>query len=106
MKARIASDDEKLPIDFTARTLAKIFFNGSFKEGGRFYLGWWQNVPIEYRKHFTIDMKHTVEYDFSQLNPQMLCCAYNKELGSEDAYDRVLNGEPSGLVKSAFNERI
>ena len=72
LEARIGADDEKLPIDFTARTLVRIFSNGSFKEGGRFYRGWWQNVPSEYRKHITIDMKHTVEYDFSQLNPQML----------------------------------
>lgn len=106
LEARIGADDERLPIDFTARTLVRIFSNGSFKEGGRFYRGWWQNVPIEYRKHITIDMKQTVEYDFSQLNPHMLYFAYNKELGSEDAYDRVLDGEHRDLVKSAFNAMI
>ena len=106
LEARSGADDEKLPIASTARTLVRIFSNGSFKEGGRFYRGWWQNVPSEYRKHITIDMKHTVEYDFSQLNPHMLYYAYNKELGSEDAYDRVLDGEHRGLVKSACNAMI
>lgn len=106
LEAHIGADDERLPIDFTARTLVRIFSNGSFKEGGRFYRGWWQNVPSEYRKHITIDMKQTVEYDFSQLNPHMLYFAYNKELGSEDAYDRVLDGEHRDLVKSAFNAMI
>ena len=51
-------------------------------------------------------MKQTIEYDFSQLNPHMLYFAYNKELGSEDAYDRVLDGEHRDLVKSAFNAMI
>ena len=51
-------------------------------------------------------MKQTIEYDFSQLNPHMLYFAFNKELGSEDAYDRVLDGEHRDLVKSAFNAMI
>ena len=106
LEARIGVDDKKLPIDLSARTLVRIFSNGSFKEGGRFYRGWWQNVPSEYRKHISIDMKRTCEYDFSQLNPHMLYYAYNKELGSEDAYDRVLDGEHRDLVKSAFNAMI
>ena len=79
---RINRHEDKLPIDFSSRTLVRIFSNGSFKEGGRFYRGWWQNVPSEYRKYITLDMKKTCEYDFSQLNPHMLYFAYNKELGS------------------------
>ena len=92
LEARISTDDEKMPMDFTARILVRIFSNGSFKESRRFYPGWWKNVPSEYRKHITSDMKQTVEYDFSQLNPHMLYFAHNKELGSEHAYDRVLDG--------------
>ena len=72
LEKRIAADNEKQPIDFSARTLTRIFSNGSFKEGGRFYRGWWQNVPSEYREFITIDMKRTCEYDFSQLNPHMI----------------------------------
>jgi len=106
LEKRIAADNEKQPIDLSARTLNRIFSNGSFKEGGRFYRGWWQNVPKKYRKHLTIDMKRTCEYDFSQLNPHMIYFAYNKELGSEDAYDRVLDGKHRDLVKSAFNAMI
>jgi hypothetical protein len=103
---RIDRDKDKLPIDFSARILVRIFSNGSFKEGGRFYRGWWQNVPSEYRKHITLDMKKTCEYDFSQLNPHMLYFAYNKELGSEDAYSRVFDGEHRDLVKAAFNAML
>ena len=95
-----------MPMDFTARILVRIFSNGSFKESRRFYPGWWKNVPSEYRKHITSDMKQTVEYDFSQLNPHMLYFAYNNEPGSVDAYDRVLDGEHCGLAKSTFNAMI
>ena len=103
---RINSSNEKDPIDLSKRFLVRIFTNGSFKEGGRFYRGWWQNVPSEYRRFITIDTKKTKEYDYSQLNPNMIYAAYNLELGSEDAYDRVLDGEHRDTVKQAFNAMI
>ena len=106
LASKLDGDENKNPIDLSARTLVRIFSNGSFKEGGRFFRGWWQNVPSNYRKHVTIDMKKTCEYDYSQLNPHMLYFAYHKELGSEDAYGRVLDGEHRDLVKSAFNAMI
>ena len=103
---RITKHETKEPIDFSQRTLVRIFSNGSFKEGGRFYRGWWQNVPSEYRKYITIDEKRTAEVDFSQLNPHLLYLSNYKELGSEDAYSRVLDGEHRDVVKQAFNAMI
>ena len=44
--------------------------------------------------------------DFSQLNPHLLYIANYKELGSEDAYDRVLDGEHRDIVKQAFNAMV
>jgi hypothetical protein len=55
LAARIKQDEDKEPIDLSKRTLTRMFTNGSFEEGGRFYRGWWQNVPSEYRKFITID---------------------------------------------------
>jgi hypothetical protein len=106
LEARIANHSTKEPIDFSQRTLVRIFSNGSFKQGGRFYRAWWQNVPSEYRKYITIDEKRTAEFDFSQLNPHLLYHSNYKELGSEDAYDRVLDGEHRGVVKQAFNAMV
>ena len=74
--------------------------------GGRFYRGWWQNVPKEYRPYITIDEGFTSEYDYSQLNPHMLYCSMNKKMGEEDAYSRVLDGEHRDIVKQAFNAMI
>ena len=106
LEARIANHATKEPIDFSQRTLVRIFSNGSFKQGGRFYRGWWQNVPSEYRKYITIDEKRTAEFDFSQLNPHLLYHSNYKVLGSDDAYDRVLEGEHRKIVKQAFNAMV
>ena len=106
LQQRIAEDPDKQLIDLTRRTLVRIFSEGRFDRGGRFYRVWWQNVPSEYRKYITIDGKPTCEYDYSQLNPHMIYFLRDKELGSEDAYDRVLDGEHRDLVKEAFNAMI
>tara|TARA_A100001035_G_scaffold55571_1_gene41026 strand:+ start:721 stop:2100 length:1380 start_codon:yes stop_codon:yes gene_type:complete len=103
LQERLFDDTEKQPIDLTKRTLVRIFTNNSFEEGGRFYRGWWQNVPSEYRPYITIDSKATSEHDYSQLNPNMIYSVYNKELGSEDAYSRVAGEEHRDVVKKAFN---
>ena len=106
LQEKLLLSEEKQPIDFSNKLLVRIFINNSFKEGGRFYRGWWQNVPSEYRKFITINSKRTNEYDYSQLNPNMIYSLYNLELGSEDAYSRVLNGEHRNTVKEAFNAML
>ena len=103
LQDRLLSDSEKEPIDLTKKLLVRIFINNSFGEGGRFYRGWWQNVPSEYRPFITINSKSTQEHDYSQLNPNMIYSLYNHELGSEDAYSRVLGEEHRDVVKEAFN---
>ncbi len=99
-------DNDNEPIDLTQKLLVRIFTNKSFESGGRFYRGWWQNVPKDYRQYITIDGKNTREFDFSQLNPNMVYDRYNYELGSEDAYDRVLDGQHRDVVKQAFNAML
>ena len=103
LQDRLLSDSEKEPIDLTKKLLVRIFINNSFGEGGRFYRGWWQNVPSEYRPFITINSKSTQEHDYSQLNPNMIYSLYNHELGSEDAYSRVIGPKHRDVVKEAFN---
>ena len=106
LQERIMADPNKQPVDLTRRKLFRIFSEGRFDRGGRFYRGWWENVPSEYRKNITIDGKRTNEYDYSQLNPHMVYILREKELGSEDAYGRVFDGEHRDLVKEAFNAMV
>tara|TARA_B100001093_G_scaffold464767_1_gene481907 strand:+ start:1751 stop:3097 length:1347 start_codon:yes stop_codon:yes gene_type:complete len=103
LQERLLLDDAKQPVDFTQRILTRIFSNGRFDHGGRFYRAWWHNVPSEYRKFITIDGKRTCEYDYSQLNPHMAYYLRGAALGREDAYGRVFDGEHRPLVKEAFN---
>ena len=106
LQKRLLKDDVKQPIDFSKWALVRIFSNGSFEQGGRFYRGWWENVPSEYRQFITLDGKRTSEFDYSQLNPHMIYYLAGRQLGEEDAYDRVFNGANRALVKQAFNAML
>ncbi|MDA9959772.1 hypothetical protein N9E24_08235 [Alphaproteobacteria bacterium] len=106
LQERLRLDKDKSPIDFSKRILTRIFSNGRFDNGGRFYRAWWHNIPSEYRKYITIDSKRTCEYDYSQLNPHMVYFLRGAKMGDEDAYDRVFDGEHRDIVKEAFNAMI
>ena len=50
----------------------RIFNRGSFDKGGRFWGGWWQRCPKEWREKIFIDDKPTSELDYSGLHIVML----------------------------------
>lgn len=52
--------------------LYRVFNNGDFEEGGRFFGGWWQHANKHLRRTITIDGQPTVEADFKGLHPAML----------------------------------
>ena len=99
----ILLDDAKQPVDITQRILTRIFSNGRFDHGGRFYRARWHNVSSEYRQFITIDGKLTSEYDYSHLNPHMAYYLCGAALDSNDAYSRVFDGKHRPLVEEAFN---
>ncbi|MBZ9808315.1 hypothetical protein [Mesorhizobium sp. ESP-6-2] len=78
----------------SANRLYRIFNDGSFDHGGRFYGGWWQNVPKEYRRFITINGMPTVEVDFSSMQLAMLYAKVGEQLEG-DAY--AIDGLPSEL---------
>ena len=45
--------------------LYRVFNNGDFGQGGRFYGGWWQSIPRAMRANIIIDGQPTTELDFS-----------------------------------------
>lgn len=70
----------------------RVFNNGSWKQGGRFYGGFWQQIPREYRRHIRIDGFPTVEVDYRSHHPVLLYARkgvnYWKEHGPDnDPYD-------------------
>lgn len=101
MKRRHREENKKhFFIDFSNRRLKRIYNNGSFEKGGRFYGGWWQSLPREYRKHIRINGKLTVEIDFSNMHPFILYARRGLQLDS-DAY--IIKGLSRKKAKTVFN---
>jgi hypothetical protein len=72
MRNKHEQDPSKLPeVQFSRKWLYRVF-NESFEKGGRFYGGFWQEIPSAYRSRLTIDQCITYEIDFSSLHPAIL----------------------------------
>ncbi|MBS0375714.1 MAG: hypothetical protein JSR73_14135 [Proteobacteria bacterium] len=68
---------ERSWVDFYNRFLCRIFNDGNTKLGGRFFGGWWQQIPREYRKFIHLaapgeEPLWTVEVDFRGVQPAIL----------------------------------
>ena len=97
----VAKDDEKgrLP-DFSHKTLSRIF-NEDFQHGGRFYGGWWEYIPKDYRKYIEINHKHVEEVDFSGHHIRMLYAKEHLE-PPDDPYNLDAKGFSREDIKQAF----
>jgi hypothetical protein len=72
MRNKHEEDPSKLPeVQFSRKWLYRVF-NESFEKGGRFYGGFWQEIPSDYRSRLTIDHCITYEIDFSSLHAAIL----------------------------------
>ncbi|MDF0659282.1 MULTISPECIES: hypothetical protein [unclassified Rhizobium] len=92
-------------IDLTRRALVRIFNNEDWQQGGRFYRGWWQSIPKEYRNRITINDKRTCEVDYSTLHPVLLYARFGQRLVG-DAYSIEAPNVPRALIKQTFNKMI
>ena len=91
-------------LDFNDKQLRRIFNNASFEQGGRFYGGFWQQIPKEYRFLITIDGNRTMQYDYSGMHFAIMYAKKALPMPDGDAYqlegyDRSLRSE----IKKAFN---
>lgn len=77
-------------INRSNKFVRRIFSDGSFEDGGRYYGGFWQRVPKKWRERILINGCHTVEIDYSGLHIVMLYAQvgidYWKEVG-RDPYE-------------------
>ena len=90
---------------YSKREIYRVFNNSSFELGGRFYGGWWQNIPKKLRKRITIDGFNTVELDYSAIHPRMMYAQKGIKFEG-DPYDIGLDPKYRPLVKTAFNRMI
>ena len=100
LEKHVVDNQKHSVVDYSARSLYRIFNNGTFDQGGRFYGGWWEAIPSEYRKYVTIDSKWTVEIDYSSLHPSILYAIEGLDL-PEDAY-QIEGVKDRSMVKQAF----
>jgi hypothetical protein len=91
--------------------ICRIFNDGSFDRGGRYFGGWWQIVPQELRRDICIDGQFIVEKDFSSLFPRMIYCLEGIT-PPDDPYAIDLSGlayadmppkDGRGLIKKMLN---
>jgi hypothetical protein len=89
------------PIDYTRNQLGRVF-NETFSRGGRFYYGWWQEMPSELRRYITIDDQPTSELDYGSQHLLLLYALNDDEFpwlrGNIDPYG-VANRD---LMKQVF----
>ena len=97
---RISLGEEWLPAMQT--TMTRIFNNGSFDEGGRFYCQL-QNLPKKQRQHLRFDDEPTIEIDFSGMHPHLLYHLHGDDFSSEPY---GIEGFDRDAVKVAFNTLI
>ena len=62
----------RLQINQQDKFVRRIFNNSRWDKGGRFYGGWWQRCPSEYRESIMMDGMMTSEIDFSGLHVVLL----------------------------------
>ena len=97
------------------RFLHRVFNDPDLQTGGRFYGGWWQNIPREYRQHLAVNGKRMVELDYSNQHPSILY-AQQGVIRPADCYSGVIK-PPSiedgavlkdvrDMIKAAFNAML
>jgi len=97
-------DEEIRYLDFNDLKLKRIFNNSSFEQGGRFYGGFWQKLPREYRYLITINDKRTIQLDYSGMHFAMLYARVGAEMPDTDPYHLDLYAdELRPFIKTAFN---
>ena len=81
----------------------RVFNNGRWKYGGRFYGPCWQSMPKVLRKQLTLDGEPTIETDYPNLHPWLIYAEAGIALFG-DAYQ--ISGFDRKLSKIAFNVMV
>ncbi|SHG64166.1 hypothetical protein [Bradyrhizobium erythrophlei] len=99
-------EDRPRFVDLTRNRLYRVFNNGSFDQGGRFYGGWWQRVPSKYRRSIVINWTPTRELDYSGLHAAMLYALGGLHLEQYPYSLDGVNPDYKKLIKSTFFKLI
>lgn len=101
-------DDRPDAADRSAVRLHRVFNNGSFTDGGRFYGGWWMALPKQDRARLLIEGEPTVELDFRSLHARLCYQLEGQPLAADvDPYTLpAMPDAPRDQVKAAVNRLL
>ena len=95
-------DKNSIRITQNNKFVRRTFHNSTFEEGGRYYGGWWQNIPKEFRKEIYINDMPTIEDDYSALHLMLVYSKFGLEYDwKEDPYHI-----PIKFINSEEEERL
>lgn len=104
--------NEATTINYGNRQIYRVFNDKNLSKGGRFYGGFWQEIPKFLRQHLIIDGRRTVEIDYSGLHPSLLY-ALEGQKRPLDAYTGILpnqtnlkNDKQRSALKIALNAML
>jgi hypothetical protein len=97
-------DEDKSPINFCNTSIKRVFNNGVFTQGGRFYGGWWLSIPSEYRSRIRINGKKTLELDYSAMHFYMMYAEKGLTIPDSDPY--TLDNIDRKKAKLALNTAL
>lgn len=89
--------EKTLYVDLTAKKLRRIFNDGSFRQGGRYYGGFWMGLPSVLRQRLILNNQKVVECDYSGISVHILYAmeGINYGLKGKDAYTLPDYGDDS-----------
>ena len=91
------------------KRIRRIFNNGRFDEGGRFYGGWWQRLPSRWRQRIWIDGEAVAEVDFAAFHIILLYAQLGVDYfasNAEDPYLLTLPDFGDGMTDEAIRGLI
>ena len=116
LQKRLSGDPEnERTIRMDQRSLHRVFNDPQLQTGGRFYGGWWQNIPREHRQHLAVNGKSMVELDYSNQHPSILYAqegatrpadCYSGIIRPKCLSDGVKQEDLRDAVKAAFNAML
>jgi hypothetical protein len=107
---RLRSEKNPRPtVDFTNNKMHRVFNHSSFENGGRFYGGWWEHIPKDYRKYIHINHKLTAELDYSGHHVRILYAMEGIEPPDEPydltGFDREDQKNALLIILNAYTEK-
>ena len=103
---KMKRDANKGVTDLSRKFVRRIFNKGKWDQGGRFYGGFWQNIPRECRRFIRINDADTVECDYSGLHVNMLYAMDDLDMPPGDVYQIPEYPEEKLKDKKVFRDFI